>query len=162
MEIHHIMILSGLLIEIAGAFVLAAEAIGPQRLSNWITKVRRVRMEMAGLQPRRRSTFLDPNRFICALGSAGGVGFACWLSGCLSASSFGAKVVAVATGGIAGAVFGVVLYKGALRSLLVAMHALARIEARVRFRAVGVLGFGLLFIGFLLQFIGTLAEGLRE
>jgi hypothetical protein len=155
--------MAGLSLEIVGAFVLAAEAIGVERLDSWAANFSRARAEMAGTQPRRGSTFLDPNRFIAGLASAGGVAFGYWLSFRVPPwpSDIAAKAAAIVGGGLAGGVFGVVLYQGALATLRIGVHALRRLEARVRFRAVGVLGFGLLFVGFVLQLIGTLIDGLR-
>jgi hypothetical protein len=163
MEAHHVLILSGLSVEIAGAFVLAAEAIGLERLDSWTADLSRVRDEMAGTQARRGSTFLDPNRFLAGFASAGGGAVGYWLSYRLTFwPSPIAKAAAVGVGALAGGVLGVILYQGALATLRATVHALKRIEARVRVRAVGVLGFGLLSIGFLLQFIGTFVDGLER
>lgn len=163
MGFHCILILCGLLFEVTGAFVLAAEAIGLERLERWIAKLSRTRAEMAGEQARRGSTFLDPNRFICGFGSAAGVAFGYWVS--LHLPEWPAnleKLAAIAVGGLSGAVFGVLIYRGTLVTLQVVVRALQRIESRVRLHAVGVIGFGLLAFGFCLQFIGTLVDGLNR
>lgn len=154
--------MAGLSVEVVGAFVLAAEAIGVERIQSWAANLSRTRAEMAGTEPRRGSTFLDPNRFIVGLGSAGGGAFGYWLSFRVPAwpSEIAAKAAVVVAGALAGAIFGVVLYIGALATLRTGAHALKRLEARIRFRAVGLLGFGLLFVGFVLQLIGTLIDGL--
>jgi hypothetical protein len=151
------------MVEVAGAFVLAAEAIGLETLEQWIAKLTRTHAEMAGEQTRRGSTFLDPNRFIAGFGAAAGVLFACWVSLHLPEwPSNLEKITAAVVGVIVGAVFGVLIYRGALVTLQVVVRALLRIESRVRLHAVGVLGFGLLAFGFCLQFIGTLVDGLNR
>ena len=163
MGFHYILILCGLLVEVAGAFVLAAEAIGLETLERWIANLTRTHAEMVGEQTRRGSTFLDPNRFIAGSGAAVGVAFGYWVS--LHLPEWPAnleKLAALVVGGLAGAVFGVLIYRGALVTLQVVVRALRRIESRVRLHAVGVLGFGLLAFGFCLQFIGTLVDGLNR
>lgn len=163
MGFYYILILCGLLLELTGAFVLASEAIGLDTLERWIANLRRTRAEMVGEQTRQGSTFLDPIRFICGFGSAAGVVFACWVS--LHLPEWPAnleKLAAVGVGAIAGAVFGVLIYRAALVTLQLFVRALRRIESRVRLHAVGILGFGLLAFGFCLQFIGTLVDGLNR
>ena len=156
--------MAGLSVEVVGAFVLAAEAIGIERIHSWADSLSRTRAEMAGTKPRRGSTFLDPKRFIAGLGSAGGGAFVFWLWLSFRVPPWlpeiAATADAVVAGGLAGAIFGVVLYLGALSTLRTGVHVLKRLEARVRFRAVGLLGFGLLFVGFMLQLIGTLIDWL--
>ncbi len=162
MHAHQILILAGLSVEVVGAFVLAAEAIGVERIHSWADNLSRTRAKMARTEPRRGSTFLDPNRFIAGLGSAGGGAFGYWLSFRVPPwlPEIAAKAAAVVAGGLAGAIFGVVLYLGALSTLRTGAHVLKCLEARVRFRAVGLIGFGLLLVGFVLQLIGTLIDGL--
>src|ERR1700720_4002831 len=73
MALHHVLILVGLSVEIMGAFVLAADAIGLDRLAAWAASLREVRGAITGDQPWARSTFLKPNRFLSAVGGGSGV-----------------------------------------------------------------------------------------
>jgi hypothetical protein len=163
MSLHHILILVGLTIEIAGAFVLAADAIGLDRLVHWASNLREVRGALTGAKPWARSTFLDPNRFLSALGSAGGVAIgAYWVMPLLMSYPKWLRVpLAAVIGGGGGGLVGLALSISVPIVIQTIASALLRLESRARVHAVGVLGFGLLFLGFSLQFAGTLIDGLR-
>lgn len=160
MDAHHILNVIGLLVEIIGAFVLAAEAIGVERIQSWAINLSKTAAEMEGLKLRRGSTFLDPNRFIAGFGSCGGVAFGYWLSSYLPSETV-VKYIAILGGAMAGAFLGVFLHIGGIAILRIASTALKHLETRVRFRVIGLLGFSLLFIGFVLQLIGTVIDGFK-
>lgn len=167
MEPYHLFILSGLVSEIGGGFVLALDAIGLERISSWATRLRCTRAEMAGEQRRTRSTFTDPNRFISGIGGTGGGAAGYWISQRLPIwgpylPRFVSVLAAAVIGGVCGVVVGLTLYRSSLLLLHHGASALMHLEQRARLHATGVLGFGLLFIGFLLQFVGTLGDMLRR
>jgi hypothetical protein len=167
MELYHVFVLAGLVAEIIGGFILALDAIGLERIARWVASLRRTREEMAGEQVRKRSTFTDPNRFIAGIGAASGGAAGYLVSERLPVwvahlprivSLIGIIMVA----GVFASIIGVALYQSALFLLHHITNSLWRLEQRARIRTNGLLGFGLLFIGFLLQFVGTLGDMLRK
>src|ERR1041384_7012109 len=164
MSLDHVLILVGLAVEITGAFILAADAIGLARLAAWAADLREVRGAVTGEKPWARSTFLDPNRFISAIGAGGGVIIgAKWLDPMFSGHS---RWVAVPLSALIAAIVGIFVALVLTRVMIIIIQLIAssllRLESRVRVHATGVLGFGLLFLGFALQFAGTLMDGLRR
>jgi hypothetical protein len=69
--------------------------------------------------------------------------------------------LAAVIGGDGGGLLGLALSISVPIVIQTIASALLRLESRARVHAVGVLGFGLLFLGFSLQFAGTLIDGLR-
>ena len=158
---YYILILFGFLFEISGSFILAAEAIGLDKFERWIANLSRTRDEMMGKSERKGTTFLDPSRFIASLGAAAGGAFGYWISPHLPKWP-AENLISAFIGGLAGVACGMLIYIGTIRTLKSIIFALRNIESRTRIHAVGLLGFGLLFLGFCLQFIGTLIDGLTR
>jgi hypothetical protein len=158
------LILLGYILEILGAFVLAAQAIGLNRLSQWINSLTRIRAELSGdIDPT--DSIIRPGvariifASICAVGA--GIGsyygshppkwaatFPTW------AARFGAPLI--------GALVGVVLYRIILVAMKLTVNGLLLVESRTRRHASGILGFIMLLIGFILQFSGTLGDSLAR
>ena len=121
-----------------------------------------LRAELAGeVEPRDSIRRPGAGRIVFALMCAAGSGFGSyyashpptWASGLPAWLFVGGAIVA-------GGLVGVILHQVALRSLRAAVATLQWIDAKVRRRVSGVIGFSLLFVGFVLQFAGTLLGNL--
>lgn len=156
MTTNDIIILIGLLAELLGAFVLAAEAIGLETLSRWIANLRQGRSEVTGERSPRRGTFLDPNRFIAATVAIA----ACWISWTMlphlpSWTGKLPRIVLFSILAVLGGLCGVLVRFAIIAGLGAAVSNLLILQRRVAARAVGTLGFGTLAFGILLQMLGT-------
>lgn len=163
MELNHLLMLVGLIFEIFGAFILAVDAIGLERFDGWIAQLRGLRAEIAGEKKRGGSTFSDPRRFIAGIASAAGsvAGFTVFHYFPLWTAQFSntaTHFAAALIGSVFAAVLGVFLTWAILMSLHMLSTFLQKLRNRAEIHAVGLLGFGLLFAGFVFQFSGTLGD----
>jgi hypothetical protein len=164
-SISPIITLVGLLVEIVGAFVLAAEAIGLHRISAWVRALSLFRARSAGRRKEAPDSALHPNaQRICVACTSGiGAGFGSYLG--THPPSFVSHIPRLAFGLSAAALGGVVAvfaYQIILIICAIAIRLLLVVERRTRNRTVGVVGFVLLFLGFVLQFVGTLLQLLHS
>lgn len=158
------LILLGYILEILGVFVLAAEAIGLKRLSQWINSLTKLRAELTGdIDPT--DSVIRPGvariifASICAAGSGIGSYYGShppeWAASLPKWSAlFGAALI--------GALVGVALYRIILVAMKLIVSALILVESRTQRHASGILGFIMLLIGFILQFSGTLGDSLAR
>jgi hypothetical protein len=164
MDAPHIAILAGLTVEVAGAFVLAADAIGLDRLERTAAAFLRVEGELTGArEPTDSLRHPGAARIALALICAGGAGVGSLFGTHPPIWALGMPRILVVVGAcLLGGAVGLALYWAALTTLRAAVGALQAVELRAKGRGVGVLGFSLLFIGFVLQFFGTFADGLSR
>lgn len=160
MSIYLILQLSGMLIEIVGTFILSVEAIGLDRFQKWIESLTMIREQLSGKQKsndsvRKPSAARIIFATICAIGS----GFGSWLGTHppLWAARFPSWVVLLTSIILAG-LAGVILFHVILYIMLAVVSALHTVELRTRTRTAGLIGFLLLLVGFVIQFVGTLGQ----
>ena len=162
MTVYTLLFLAGLALEIFGAFILSAEAIGLDRLIKWVKSLTRLREELSGKREPRDS-ILKPSAGrllfagIAALGSGIGIRSAIYASERIA--SLPTWILALGAA-VVGGCLGVILLRGLLHVLLIVSSLLHSIEMRTRARTIGFLGFLLLFLGLVLQFAGTLGESI--
>ena len=138
--------LSGLVLDIIGAFVLAIEAIGLDRVQEW---------------GRRLTAFIESQRTrLVNQGVAVLVLFVMITSGIFTSNLHQAGTTNRIAIGLLWVLLAILLTYAISFILGSIAHNLGAIllalQARARRQSVGLLGFGLLLVGFLLQFIGTL------
>jgi len=138
--------------DIIGAFILAIDAIGVDRVHGWGMRI-------------KISITEDRTNSIGCLVSIALIGVAFWL-GILTLegtvdrdlptrlSSFGKMLLLIMVGGIFGA--------ATARLFLGISWALLTLQNRARRQAVGILGFSVLAIGFILQSVGLIWQGLQQ
>lgn len=149
------LILLGLFVEIVGGFILASDAIGLDRVKRWATDLHNYD-NLVSNKKTEGGGFLSPVRIT--------IGVACVL-GLVIAIPVSDKLNGGATSPSPGVVLTVWL-GSVLASMLVifvitvivrfAVNLLQRLQHSMESHNVGVFGFVLLFLAFLLQFAGTL------
>lgn len=149
-----IFILIGLILEIAGAFILAADAIGLKRFAQWINFLLSTKEQLTGKQKVKDSIFKPSSgritvAIICMLGS--GVGY--WVANKVQWIN---KPEIVA--GIVGAIMGIIVLIIIIFILKIIIVTLHSIEIKTRKQTIGLIGFSFLLFGFIFQFIGTLID----
>ncbi len=163
MNIYPVLQLIGMAVEILAAFMLSAEAIGLSRLDSWTRSLTQVTGELSG-QANPSDSLKSPSvgRIIFTIIVATGSGAGGWFGG--SSRTWFPHVptlLLLLLGGVVGAITGVVLLYVVVYTSLAVITFLKAIESYTQRRIVGVIGFLLLLLGFMLQFIGTLALALR-
>jgi hypothetical protein len=152
--------LFGLVVEIFAGLILAIEAIGLDRVARWIGSISLAQEEIAGKRKEREDSSRDPGPkriYRATLGALIG-GFGAWFGSFAHTWDVrGWMYVAFAlAGGVAGGLIGVGFLFSTVYGLRGIIWLLRFAEERAQRKAVGVIGFGLLFVGFILQFVGTL------
>ncbi len=151
-------------VEILAAFMLSAEAIGLSRLDSWTRSLTQVTGELSG-QTKPADSLVKPStgRMMFTLIVAIGSGAGGWCGG-FSRTLFPQLpiLVLLLLGGLVGAITGVLLLYLVVYTFITVISFVRAVESYTQRRIVGVIGFFLLLVGFLLQFIGTLALALRS
>lgn len=153
--------LIGLVLEMAGAFLLATEAIGLDRIKSWreqwletpifiLTAKRNEEMEQRAKDKGMQWFF--GLTMMCSLGIA--VAIAMFMSG--FAESHGLSAWLRVPFAIVGLFVGAVFVEGCVFCMRTASTVLLSIEASAGRGAIGVTGFVLLSSGFVLQTLGVL------
>ena len=161
MPISPIITLTGMLIEIIGAFVLSAEAIGLDRLAAWIRALSLFRNRSSGREQSPPDSALRPNaqRILMACTCGTGAGFGTYLG--THPPGFASHWPRLSYGLLAallGGIVSVLVYQVVLVACSCIISLLLAVERRTRSKTVGVVGFLLLLAGFILQFAGTFAQ----
>lgn len=156
--------LVGMLIEIVGAFILAADAIGLNRLRKWVKSLTHITAQLSQKEASNDS-ILKPSaaRLVYTGIIAAGSGFGSWLSThpptwASYIPNWLFRAFSIVAGGLCGMlIFFVVVY-----SILALIGFINMVEVRARKRRAGLIGFLLLLVGFVSQFIGALGQALLK
>jgi hypothetical protein len=165
-----ILILCGLFLEILGAFIVSADAIGLERFEKWINSLRLVRDELFGkIEPR--DSILRPGiariifSFIAMVSGMPGILLSLKLSKTIDVSPYIGYIpnwlktfVLAIMAGIVSGIIGILLLLIVIRFLSFIISGLQKIDAGTKTRTAGAFGFLFLLLGFILQFIGTLLQ----
>ncbi len=161
MNIGHFITLTGMFIEIIGAFALSAEAIGLDRLWGWVRALSVFRERSSGREEPPPDSALRPNAqrilMACTCGIGSGVGT--YLG--THPPGFASHLPRLAFGlfaALLGGIVAVLVYQIILAACSALIALLSVVESRTRAKSVGVVGFVLLLFGFILQFAGTFAQ----
>jgi len=159
--------LVGLCFDIAGAFFLSAQAIGLDRIRNWRTEYLDISARIAGARKTVEAERLAQHSKVSFLPSALGV-IAGFIGSYVGASlalyikslnlkllpSYADLILGMLIGGAIG-FYAFDVFSFAFRK---ASSALIWIDNSTQKGAIGLIGFGLLLVGFILQFIGALSS----
>ena len=146
--------LFGMIVEIIGALLLAVEAIGVDRVSNWAESSNSVAGAMAnGVRGRPRGTTVVAFVFIAAAYFIGG----------LTSEKFDWLATKAgywrgAVGFLIGLFISYLTLEGFRIGLLSLTRLLKRVSRMTKLRTAAIYGSLLLVAGFLLQFLGTLEQ----
>lgn len=167
MSVSEIFVLVGQVVQILASFILSANVIGLDRLAKWSKSLKAFKLEL--LKKNDKQSRFKRGRALAEYSLCLVVGTLTVLLMRLLMARFYSEVgqlvriwpLAV------GVLFTLVslgllwcLYRLLIAALSLAVTGLQTLENRTRKHASGVLGFLLLFIGFVLQFGGTLAQAL--
>lgn len=156
--------LIGMLVEIVGAFILAADAIGLSRLRKWVKSLAHI-TEQLSRNEKSNDSILKPSaaRLIYAAITATGSGFGSWLS--IHPPAWASSIphwLFVAISLVAGGLCGMLIFFGVVYSILALIGFINVVEVRARKRRAGLIGFLLLLVGFVFQFIGAFGQALYK
>jgi hypothetical protein len=147
--------LTGLVLDISGAFVLSLDAIGLDRVHAWTERFVQLRSEIE--EPNKPIGLRHPARFISAIGAGAGAGIGPLLHNYFMKDQSWVSIVLFSfLGGISAVMIGF----GIIFIIRFVSILLTKIERKARERTVGGIGFVLLILGFLLQFVGTTLQAL--
>lgn len=154
-----VMILLGYVFELVGSFILAATAIGLERIEALTHRLEWLRGRLEDKRPEdSKFEWNDPARWTAGIGAALGSG----LSVVLVESHFRNEprlwqyLIHLGTAVLAGTMVLAFIFLVRLSAI-----GLRSIDERTRAGSVGGLGFAFLFFGFVLQFLGTLLSAIR-
>jgi drug/metabolite transporter (DMT)-like permease len=158
------LILAGLCAEILGGLVLSIDAIGLDRVKKWSERMTTIGRQATGREPAPRDSITRPgiNRLLVAFCAPLGamVVLYFFLPERTEALTmpWWKYILIVLGGGIAGPV----AYFAVAYAILGVTTLLVFAEQRAERKTAGIVGFGALLIGFVLQFSGTLVDALRH
>lgn len=167
MEIFILLILIGLILEIIGAFILSAEAIGLDRFTKWIhtlmiyRKVMKIK-EDESLKDISLKHKIIPNILIFIIMIV--VIFPV-LSIIMDETIWGFKfppLLGMFYALVIGMLFGSILLDSSLFALSLIIDFLIEVRKKSRQKSSGYLGFLFLFFGLLFQFTGAILQGLKS
>jgi hypothetical protein len=159
--------LAATVLQFLAGFVLSVEAIGLARVRRSIAGLAFLRSAFTRreeTQPRLpREVFLDPSRILAGVAAMVGAAFGYYLGShgpawAHSLPAFLRGQFAPLAGAVVAALFATLVVYGVLTLLAFLQH----LDSRVRSGTAGVLGFVLLTLGYLIQFVATLMQATSQ
>jgi hypothetical protein len=156
------LVLLGYVLDLAGSFILAAAAIGLERIGRVTERLEWLRGRLSDNRPEeRRFDWRDPARWTAGIASMLGIGLVMLVvqhrfPQALKSRSWGI-VVSLSAGGLA-SIIGV----GFVFLVRLSLRGLRSVDEKTRNGSAGAFGFALVFLGFALQFFGTLLGALTR
>ena len=167
MSTSDILVLVGQVVQVISGFILSVEAIGLDRVAKLANSLSLLHRDLVDEKQDRPffSRGSQIPRLVVAL-SIGVVGTVCiyvvrHMRPGIKLSSWGVVTLSVVVGLITATV-GATLWQALIYSLRGTVWGLRHIESRSTAKTSGVLGFLLLLLGFLLQFIGTIGQTISK
>jgi len=165
MSLFDVLVLVGLVMQIVASFILSVEVIGLDRVARWTNSLSLLRSDLT--DDKKERPFFSrgsqiPRIYCGVMTMLGIVLMHFYMEKYLAGISSLHRVLAYLVGSILLGVITASLYEGVLYAIKAAVYGLRAIESRSRARSSGILGFLLLLVGFMLQFIGTLGQSLSK
>ena len=169
MSIGSILILAGLVSEILGCLTLSIDAIGIDRVERWMRSLTMFREVYSRQRERPKDSITrpGPHRIMFAGIVAIISGFAALFGSFIAIHPptwlpYTPTIILIPLAGIVGGILGIAIQFAVVYAVL-AIALLLKIAAeRSERRTAGVVGFALLFIGFVIQFAGTLNQAITS